>query len=334
MRFGIIGAGGIGGSHLKTIEGHPDTEAVVVCDQDESVLARHVDDYDCTMMYMDVVERDDVDAVVVALPHHLYPDVVGAALQRGKHVLKEKPFARNLEDAREIVQAASASDARLMVCGQSRYQPGFQRAYRILQSGVLGSIFMMRGVITYRWGKAFDDNWSWRAKRELSGGTAIIDSGWHMLDIMTWYLGLPVRVYATTGRGNALPGDYDVDDRAFVTMDYEQGAVGNLTASFICLPSQRKVTIHGTEGSLEVTADETHLHLGDQPDAEVVTFKSPADQLRPQLSHFLQLVQSDAERLKGVRQALQVQTIVEAAYRSVERGGPVSIENIGEPKTE
>jgi predicted dehydrogenase len=332
MRFGIIGAGGIGGSHLLTIEDHPQTEVVAVCDTDETVLEDYADEYDTTPQYMDVIERDDVDAVVVALPHHLYPDVVGAALEADRHVLKEKPFARNLQDARKMVQAASASEGRLMVCGQSRYQPGFQRAYRILQSGVLGSVFMMRGVITYRWGKAFSGNWSWRADRELSGGTAIIDSGWHMLDIMTWYLGLPRRVYATTGCGNALPGDYDVDDRAFVTMEYEQGAVANLTVSFLCLPAQRKVTLHGTEGSIEVTGEQTHLHLGSQADAEVVTFNTPDDRLRPQLSHFLQLAQSDSERMSGVRQALQVQTLVEAAYRSADGGSPVSIADVGTPE--
>lgn len=329
MRFGIIGVGGIGGRHLNTIEHHPYTEATVVCDLDDEVLEQYEDTYDTTTRWEDVVKRADVDAVIVALPHHLYPDVVGAALEADLHVLKEKPFARNLDDATKMVHAASHSGARLMVCGQSKYQPGFQRAYRILQSGVLGSVFMIRGVITYRWSKAFEDNWGWRGKKELSGGVAIIDSGWHMLDIMTWYLGLPQTVYATTGRGQALPGEYDVDDRAVITMDYARGAVGSAICSFICLPSQRSVTVHGSEGSLEVSADETRLHLGRRADAEVVTFNSPDDHLRPQLDSFLQMIQSDGERLTGVSQALQVQTVIEAAYRSTDLGRPVSISDIG-----
>ncbi|MFO7947744.1 MAG: Gfo/Idh/MocA family oxidoreductase [Armatimonadota bacterium] len=328
MRFGIIGVGGIGGRHLNTIERHPDTEATVVCDVDEEALEQYKPTYDTTTRWEDVVGHDDVDAIVAALPHHLYPEVVGAALRAGIHVLKEKPFARNLDDARKMVNAASHSGAHLMVCGQSKYQPGFQRAYRILQSGVLGSVFMIRGVITYRWSKAFANNWGWRGNRELSGGVAIIDSGWHMLDIMTWYLGLPATVYATTGRGQALPGEYDVDDRAVLTMEYEKGAVGNAICSFICMPSERSVTVHGSEGSLEVTAEKTRLHLGNQTDAEVVTFQGPDDHLRPQLDNFLRMTGNDGERMSGVSQALQVQTVIEAAYRSAEIGRPVSISDM------
>ncbi len=328
MRFGIIGVGGIGGRHLNTIERHPDTEATVVCDVDEAALEQYESTRDTTTQWEDVLGRDDVDAIVAALPHHLYPEVVGAALEADIHVLKEKPFARNLDDARQMVNAASHSGARLMVCGQSKYQPGFQRAYRIMQSGVLGAIFMIRGVITYRWSKAFQNNWSWRGKEELSGGVAIVDSGWHMLDIMTWYLGLPERVYATTGSQRALPGEYDIDDRAVITMDYEGGAVGNAICSFICMPSERSVTVHGSEGSLEVTAEQTRLHLGSQADAEVVNFKSPEDHLRPQLDSFVRMVQSEGERMRGVSHALRVQTVIEAAYRSADRGQPVAISDI------
>ena len=103
-----------------------------------------------------------VDAAVITLPHHLYPDVVNAALGRGIHVLKEKPFARDLEDARTMLAAAEKSSATLMVAGQGKYSAGYQRAKQIAAGGVLGQVFLARGVITYRWGGAVHDNWRWR----------------------------------------------------------------------------------------------------------------------------------------------------------------------------
>ena len=330
LRFGIVGAGGIGGSHLHVIEQRSDAKVVVACDVAESVRdALCEKGYAVTEKWEDVVANGDVDAVVVALPHHLYPLVVSEALRAGKHVLQEKPLAHNLEGARTTLEAARDSGSSiLMVCGQSKYQPGFQRARETVASGALGKLFMVRGAITYRWGNAFDDNWSWRGNKALSGGTAIIDSGWHILDLMNWFAGTPETVYATTGRGNALPGDYDVDDRAVVTMEYAGGAVGVAAISFICLPAERKVVLHGTEGSLEVTDTELRLHLGAQQDAEVTAFPAVDNSLSPQMERFIELVRSDADPLAGALAAVDVQRVIDAAYRSADSGQRVNLEPV------
>ena len=317
VRFGIIGAGGIGGHHLQVIADRHDAEVTLACDVSETVTDRLAGaGHAVTGDWRQVIASTDVDAVVVALPHHLYPTVVPAALRAGKHVLQEKPFAHSLEGALQTVAAARETGSVLMVCGQTKYQAGFQRAKEIVESGMLGDLFMIRGVITYRWSAAFEDRWGWRGDSRLSGGTAIIDSGWHILDLMNWFAGVPGFVYASTGGGNALPGAYDVDDRAVLTMDYPCGAVGVATISFICLPSRRKVTIHGTKGSIEIEPTELKLHIGTEQDAEIITLKTESDALRPQMGHFLDLIRSGADPVEGALEALDVQRVIDAAYRS------------------
>jgi predicted dehydrogenase len=319
LRFGIIGAGGIGGSHLRAISESEDAEVALACDVSEAVTDRLAGaGHAVTMDWRQVIASPDVDAVVVALPHHLYPEVVPAALRAGKHVLQEKPFAHSLEGAQTTVAAARQSGSVLMVCGQTKYQSGFQRARQIVDEGSLGKIFMARGVITYRWGAAFENRWSWRGDRTLSGGTAIIDSGWHILDLMNWFAGVPTHVYASTGEGRALPGDYDVDDRAVLTMDYPGGCVGVATISFICLPGEREVVLHGTEGTIEIRPTELRLHIGAETDSEIITLKTESDALRPQLEHFLELVDTGADPVEGALEALDVQRVIDAAYRSAE----------------
>ncbi len=327
LRFGVIGAGGIGGSHLDVIEQRSDAEVVVACDVSEGVRRSLGEKgYAVTEKWEDVVANADIDAVVVALPHHLYPLVVSEALRAGKHVLQEKPLAHNLQGARTTLEAARDSGSSiLMVCGQSKYQAGFQRARETVESGVLGTLFMIRGAITYRWEAAFDDDWSWRGTKALSGGTAIIDSGWHILDLMNWFAGPPETVYATTGQGNALPGHYDVDDRAIVTMEYAGGAVGVAAISFICLPAERKIVLHGTEGSLEVTDTELRLHLGAQQDSEITTFPAVDNSLSPQMERFIELIRCDADPLVGATAAVDVQRVIDAAYRSAESGQRVNL---------
>jgi len=328
LRFGIIGAGGIGGSHLRVIEKRDDAEVAVVCDTSEDVRDRFAaEGYAVTAEWSEVI-AGDIDAVVVALPHYLYPEVVSAALAAGKHVLQEKPFAHNLAAARQTVTAAERSEAVLMVGGQSKYQAGFQRAKEVAETGVLGDVFMIRGVITYRWGNAFAGKWSWRGRRELSGGTAIIDSGWHILELMNWFSGVPQAVYATTGHGNALPGDYDVDDRAVMAMEYENGAIGVATISFICLPGERTLTLHGTEGSMQISDNEVRLHTGPQKDAEVITLAAAEDSLGPQMGRFIELVRTGGDGMPGVLAALDVQRVIEAAYMSAAGGKRVMLEEV------
>ena len=171
--------------------------------------------------------------------------------------------------------------------------------------------------MTYRWGGAINNNWRWRGTRALSGGTAVIDSGWHIIDLLTWLRdALPETVFCTTGKGNAFPGDYDVDDRALLTLEYADGSIAGVVASFICLPNARQVFLHGTEASLDVLDHVVRLHRGDQSDAEVTTFNAQPNLLLPQFEHFLHLIDTHASPVAGAREAYDVQRIIDAAYRS------------------
>lgn len=318
LRVSLIGAGGMGAGHCQTIVNHPRAELVIACDTNEAVLEPlAAAGVRTTTDWREALPPGEVEAAVIILPHHLYPEVVGLALSRNIHVLKEKPFARDLADARQMMEAARNSQAVLMVAGQGKYSPGYQRAKQIVAAGSLGHVFLARAIVTYRWGGAVMNNWSWRGRRELSGGTAVIDSGWHILDLLTWLHGaLPETVYCTTGRGNALPGDYDVDDRALLTLEYADGSIAGVVACFLCLPNARQVYLHGTEASLDVLDSSVRLHRGNQADSEVVQFAAPPNLLLPQFEHFLHLIDTGAPPASSAREAYEVQRIIEAAYRS------------------
>ncbi|MBU0608852.1 MAG: Gfo/Idh/MocA family oxidoreductase [Armatimonadetes bacterium] len=323
LRVAVIGAGGMGSGHVRTITEHPRAELVLACDVNEAALAPLAAQGVATCTdWQDALPEGQVDAAVITLPHHAYPEVVNTALARGIHVLKEKPFARDLDDARLMREAAEQSNTILMVAGQGKYSAGYQRAKQIVDSGVLGKVFLSRAIITYRWGGAIHNSWSWRGKRELSGGTAIIDSGWHILDLLTWFRGMPETVYCTVGQGNAFPGDYDVDDRALLTLEYADGSIAGVVCCFICLPNARQVFLHGTEASLDITDTCVRLHKGDQADAEVIQLAPEPNLLRPQFDHFLHLIDTHASPIAGAQEAYDIQRIIDAAYRSAQSKVP------------
>lgn len=324
LRVSIIGAGGMGAGHCSVVTAHPRTQLVIACDTNPAALEPHAAaGVRTTTDWHEALDPAVVDATVIILPHHLYPEVVNTALARGIHVLKEKPFARDLDDARLMADAARSSNAIFMVAGQGKYSLGYQRAKQIVDTGCLGNVFLSRAIITYRWGGAINNDWRWRGTRALSGGTAVIDSGWHIIDLLTWLKSaLPETVYCTTGKGNAFPGDYDVDDRALLTFEYADGSIAGVVASFICLPSSRQVFLHGTEASLDITDGCVKLHRGNDIDAEVITFGAQPNLLAPQFAHFLHLIDTQADPVAGALEAYDVQRIIDAAYRSAQSKVP------------
>lgn len=327
LRFALVGAGGFGGGHLNVLRNHPRVDLKVVCDAVPEVLAPLADQGIATTTdFREALSHDDIDAAIIVLPHYLYPEAVCMALENGIHVLKEKPFAKDLADARTMMECAKSAGRILMVAGQGKYSPGFQRAGELVRSGILGDVFLSRGIITYRWSGAFTGNWRWRGVHEKSGGVAVIDSGWHILDILHWLRGMPERVYCSIGKGNALPGDYDVDDRACLVFDYPDGGIGNVICCFICQPSNRQVILHGTKATLDVTATRVAIHTGETENAEVITFAGDGGGLAPQFERFLGLIDSGAEPSEGAIEAYNIQRIIDAAYRSAKAGAPVSPE--------
>ncbi len=322
VRLGVIGAGGIGNAHLKAIERCADMAALAaVCDVAADVRKRVAQTWGVDVYgdYRNVLKRDDLDAVIVALPHHLHEEVAVAALGAGKHVLLEKPLARNLTEGERIVAAAKASGKTLLVGGQSKFLPTLQRAKELVSSGVLGDIFLTRGTLTYRWEPALRNQFGWRGCKALSGGVAIIDAGWHLLEALVWLRGLPQSVLAITGAMKAVPkADYDVDDKAALLLSYADGGIGTAVISYVTLPNEWRLVFHGTKGALEVTTERLTLWQGPEI-AETLT-PEPTDAFSAQLRHFLGVVQAVERPIRTPDDALAVMRLIDAAYRSAESG--------------
>lgn len=329
IRVGAIGVGGIGGSHLRLTRNCADVmEAVAVCDVNQDIAQRVAEEFgaEAHTDYRELCQRGDLDAVIVAVPHYLYAEVVCCALESGLHVFKEKPFAKTLTDAQQMVEAARQHDRRLVLAGQSKFMPAFMKGKEIVDSGVLGEVFLTRAVIIYRWGGAINDHWSWRGKEELSGGVAIIDAGWHILDMAHWYRGLPSAVYASVGSMKGVPrSQYDVDDKAAIILEYPDGGIGSIVSSYITLPDERRITLHGVNGTLDVVGNQASLILDGEP--QEVSLPDPAeDPMTAQLRHFAEAIGSGAEStIAGPKRAYEVMQMVDAAYRSAESGAKVEL---------
>jgi predicted dehydrogenase len=326
LRGGIIGIGGFGRMTLAGMIEAPSVLVTAIADYDYELAQAKAQELGAKAYrtYEDLIEKAEIDALFLALPHHLYPPLVRLAAERGLHVYKEKPLARNFQEGLELVELLERKNLRFMIGTQRRWTPGFRTMKEWMPE--VGQVFLARGQYVFCWGPDF----RWRGSLEQSGGGALLDMGYHTVDMINWLVGLPDEVYAAASniaRPNT-PYPYETDDTAVTLMRWKNGAMGYLLTCWVSSPAEERALIHGSEGTLVA-------------DWEGVTLYTPQGEVRRQhkldresatgagiyaamVEHFAQCVFSGKEPECSGRENLRNMALIEAAYRSAKLHLPQS----------
>ncbi|MDP2948456.1 MAG: Gfo/Idh/MocA family oxidoreductase, partial [Chloroflexota bacterium] len=250
MRVGIIGAGLQGRRRAPVLRDFPDTELVVISAAHLESAKRWADSMGCeaAVGWEPVVERDDVDVVLVCTPPHLHAAISIAAMRRGKHVLCEKPLARTLEEAQGMVAAARESGVTLKCGFNHRHHPGIQQARQWFDSGVIGEPMFVR--CRYGIGGRPGYEQEWRANPEVVGGGQLMEQGIHAVDLARWFLGDFVQVIC-------LVGTYfwkmqPLEDNAFALYRTAGGAVASIHSSLTQWKNLFSFELYGRDGYIAV----------------------------------------------------------------------------------
>ncbi|MFD0257522.1 Gfo/Idh/MocA family protein [Kitasatospora indigofera] len=183
------------------------------------------------------------DFVVVAVPHHAGREVVQECASRGVHVLKEKPFATSVREARELAQICQDGQVELMVTLQRRFNPIYTSVAGMLDQ--IGTPFLIDGQYTFH---TDDPGAGWRGDIRQAGGGCIIDMGYHLIDLLLWYFGLPNRVIAEFSTTAVPGGGYDAEDTAVIQLGYDDGLYGSVLLSRWVAPKTESLHVVGTRG--------------------------------------------------------------------------------------
>ncbi len=212
MNVGVLGAGFMGGTHARAYAKLPAVQVVAVSSrslENATKLAAEVGANPVTDE-MAIINDPTIEAISICLPTHLHKPFTLAALQAGKHVLLEKPFALNVADCDAMIAAYEKSGKFLMVAHVLRFWPEYVAIADFLHSGALGkplSAVASRLTQAPAWS-------SWFTEPTQSGG-AVLDLMIHDLDVLNWMLGQPQSVYA---RGHQ--SKPDMWDHMLTTVDY------------------------------------------------------------------------------------------------------------------
>jgi predicted dehydrogenase len=266
LRIGLVGTSWWAEAmYLPALEHHPLGRITAICGRNREVAERVAAEWGIPQVFTDAEAMlGEVDAVIVASSNASHHPIALAAIERGRHVLCEKPLGLSAHEADELAAAAQRAGLVTMTPFTYRFMPIMRQLRHHLDEGYVGRPYHL--AARYYTGYARDGEYSWRFDRDQAGSGVLGDLGSHWVDLALHLLGPIVEVGAVTGssveRAPHPDGiEYDVcEDSALITVRFASGAIGHLTLSAVCwvgtpFGQTHHVEIHGSEGTLEAVSD-------------------------------------------------------------------------------
>ncbi|MCJ7703847.1 MAG: Gfo/Idh/MocA family oxidoreductase [Anaerolineales bacterium] len=251
VNFAVVGTS-IGRYHLQGISNIPSVARLAgVCDINEDRAREMAEKYQAdfyTTDFNELLRREDVDAITLAVPHDLHHSMAVAAANAGKHILVEKPIATTLEQADEVIAAAKKNNVKLMIGHNMRYLGQYAKAKELVEQDVIGKPYLLTATV-----HVYSNTGGFRTILKHLGGGALIDSGVHRFDLIRWIMGDIKRVYGKIG--TFLNMQMEGEDTAVLVMEFESGAIGTFSCSWVAKAYEHEETlqIFGTKGSVLAT---------------------------------------------------------------------------------
>ncbi len=321
IKVGIIGCGLIGQKRAKLLKG---AELVACSDQDRSkanLLAQSISNCAVETNWQDLIARSDIQAVIIATPHAALAEISLAAVKAGKHILVEKPAARNVNELKPVYEAAQKSGVLVRIGFNHRYHRAFRKAKILVEEGALGDLMFIRA--RYGHGGRIGYDREWRADPVLSGGGELLDQGVHLIDLARWFLGDFTEI---DGYADTYFWDMLVDDNGFMMLKTAQNQVAFLHASctewknifsFELYGKLGKLEINGLGGSYGIETLRFYKMLPQMGPPETTIWEYPMadDSWEVELAEFWEDIHLARQPASGLEDALAALEIVETIYR-------------------
>lgn len=329
VRVGVLGAGAISQIvHLPILTERTDVDVTALSDQDDHKARAIAERFGVNRVESDedLLHDDEIEAVFVCTPNHLHEAQAMAALEAGKDVLVERPLALTADGAERVARTAERTGRTVVVGMSHRWRPDVSALRSFVAGGEFGQVYAVRGAWLNR--RLPLTRTTWRQKPEEAGGGALMDLGVQALDLCMWLVDYP---QVRTVKAVTHVVDMEVEDAASVFLEMD-GIVLTLEVSWGYFAEDRHhARIMGTEGSGSLPPLEVYKQLGGRP--LDVTPRQPrprgdenpyTNAYRREIDDFIRIVQGmkDAEI---PREQAALMEVIEAAYRSAEEGGEVTL---------
>jgi predicted dehydrogenase len=339
VKVGVIGSAFVSGLHAEAFQEVPEAELVVACSPNKE----HVESFArkwkvpaAVMDYRQVMDRKDVDVVVVGIPNDLHREVVVAAAAAGKHIILEKPIAHTLEDADVMIAACKEHKVKLMYAETICFSPKYVRARNLVAEKAIGELYMAKQSEKH---SGPHSDWFYDVNR--SGGGALMDMGCHGIEWTRWVYGKP-RVKSVTAHCQLVyhKGRTHGDDNSVVIIEFENGGIAVVEDSWARHGGMDdRAELFGTEGVIQCdllrgSAMETYSKNGYGYAVEkaggtkgwtfTVFEEAYLYGFPHEMRHFTRCVLGEEEPMESGEDGRETLEIIYAAYESAATGSRIA----------
>ncbi|OGF50375.1 MAG: LmbZ [Candidatus Firestonebacteria bacterium RIFOXYA2_FULL_40_8] len=322
MNIGIIGCGLIGKKRALNISS--EDKIFAVCDIN-SVSAKELGSlYNCKSLnnWKELIADKSVDIVVVSTTHNLLAEISLAAIKNGKHVLVEKPAARNADELQKVLKIYNKTKKIIVKVGfNHRFHPAMQKAKAMISSGDIGKLMFIRGRYGHGGRVGYDKEW--RAVPQISGGGELLDQGMHLIDLSRWYMG---DFSKSTGITKTYFWNMKVEDNAFMLLTTKNRQVAQLHVSWTEWKNTFSLEIYGKTGKIAIdglgksygTEKLTYYKMSEKmgpPDTKVFEFPGEDNSWKEEWLDFKKAIKTGKEPCGNLEDACKALQIVKAIYK-------------------
>ena len=327
-RLGLIGCGGMARSHASRLEPLLQrldlVAAADVIEEKAKAVAELFPDTQVVTDYKEIL--DDVDCVLLALPHHLHHPVTMDCLAAGKHVLVEKPMANTEQECLEMIDAAHKADRVLMTAYCMRYHPLAIKMKDLIEEKAYGECFQV-SIWTEQRTQYPPDHWASSAK--TLGGGQLFSHGCHYIDILLWYLGRPVR-------GTHLGSNYctpwmEREGTSNVSIEFAGGALGYHFGTWGAAGSRLKYSFHAhcTDAMIEAAVSLGKLFVHRRGEETLIMEIESHKHTQEEMGHFLDCIETGRRPLTDGPGSLQGLRVIWRLYEAEERDTVADLRGLG-----
>ncbi len=323
LRIGIVGCGNIFTMHATSAHHLENSVIVGVCDIKKDRADKAAAKYNCKAYYdyKELINKENIDAVHVCVPHYLHPIISRYAIEAGVHVLCEKPMSIEYSDAVENVRLAEEKGVKYGIIFQCRYNDASRLVKAKLEDGTLGKVISARVVLTWCKDDGYYSLSDWKGTWDKEGGGVLIDQAIHSVDLAYWFIDdEPVSVKAhLSNRGHSI---MEVDDTAEGFIRYKNGATLGFWAmnNYGCdEPIEIRLLCENGKVTMDYDNAEIVLNDGTRFDAKTtvdpdVTYENGKDywgfQHIRQIADFYDAIENDREPEISGKTALKIQKLI------------------------
>jgi predicted dehydrogenase len=329
LRIGLVGAGAIAQlAHLPLLARMRGAQLVAICDNDGPKAQALSERLGVPAFFTDIdelLDSDQLDAVVIATPNHLHEPHVLRALKQRVNVLCERPLSLTMNGVKRILETAKAADCKVVVGNNHRFRSDVQQLSRFLSVGELGTVMAMRaGQYQFRAGQQ-----GWRQRKAEAGGGAFLEYGYPLLDLSLWLCDFPKPKRVTAQMSARRPGS--VEDMMIAHIECENGISLNIDVSsaYVGLEERWWFEVISSKGSarlspLRVVKEINGRHVNVSPSGAAARESAFLQSYRAELAHFAAILKGEAQYEPPIDQ-LEVMHVMEAIYKSADEGREIRL---------